>query len=111
MSDVGALGRALGAALCLAWALAAWPAEARAGDPALGAYLATECAACHQLDGKTSGAIPAIVGWPVDQFVATLEAFRSKQRDDEVMQNVASRLSDEDIAALAAYFGSLKPRD
>jgi cytochrome c553 len=37
--------------------------------------------------------------------------YRAKRRYNAIMQTIAARLSDEEIAALAAYFGSLKPLD
>lgn len=80
-----------------------------AGDPALGAYLSSECVACHQASGVQVGGVPAIVGWPHEQFVAVMKSYRDGHRDNPVMHNVASRLTDEDIAALAAHFGALKP--
>ena len=56
-----------------------------------------------------SGGIPAIVGLPADQFVALMGAYKDKHRDNQVMQTIAGRLSQEEIAALAAYYDSLKP--
>lgn len=96
---------AIGAAM-IAFATAA---EAQAGDRALGEYLASECTTCHQISGHRDGRIPAIVGWPEDQFIAVVESYRDKHRDNPIMQTIASRLSNEEVAALAAYFGSLKP--
>jgi len=80
-----------------------------AGDRALGEYLSSECTSCHQSSGKQVGGIPAIVGHPAEQFVALMNAYRERQRDNQVMQAVATRLSSEEIAALAAYYESLKP--
>lgn len=88
--------------------LACAPANA-AGDRALGEYLSSECTSCHQSSGKQVGGIPAIVGHPAEQFVALMNAYRERQRDNQVMQAVAARLSSEEIAALAAYYESLKP--
>ncbi|KPF72750.1 hypothetical protein IP69_02450 [Bosea sp. AAP35] len=81
-----------------------------AGDIGLGQYLAAECVSCHQPSGPRDADIPPIVGWPEDQFVAVLSAFGRKQRDGQVMQAVAARLSREEMAALAAYFGALTPQ-
>jgi cytochrome c len=36
-----------------------------------------------------------------------MQDYRQKKRDNPIMQTVADRLSPEEIAALAAYFGSL----
>ena len=77
------------------------------GDSEYGEYLASECLTCHQSSGSDNG-IPAIHGLEKEKFVTALHAFRAKYRDNSVMQLVAGRLSDEEIAALAAYFGELK---
>lgn len=81
---------------------------AHAADRALGEYLSSECVTCHQLSGHFDG-IPPIVGWPASAFVEVMDEYRHKKRDNPVMQTIAGRLSAEELAALAAYFGSLKP--
>ena len=80
------------------------------GDKALGEYLSSECVACHQITGRHQG-IPPIVGWPSATFIAIIGEYRAKKRDSPTMQTIAVRLSDEEVAALAAYFGSLQPVD
>lgn len=91
-------------------ALAASPfAAVAAGDVALGEYLSATCVTCHQKSGASAGGVPPIVGWPADQFVAVMSAYRSKERENEVMRSLAMGLSMDDIAALAAYFEGLKP--
>lgn len=83
------------------------PAAMAAGDRALGEYLSTTCVACHRLDGKSADGIPPITGWPNDQFVAVLKAYKDKTREHQIMNSLASGLSDADMDALAEYFGSL----
>jgi cytochrome c553 len=78
------------------------------GDRALGQYLASECVTCHQLSGRFDG-IPPIVGWPEESFVEIMNDYKSKKRNHAVMQTIAARLSPDEIAALAAYFGSVAP--
>ncbi|MCE2483764.1 MAG: c-type cytochrome, partial [Alphaproteobacteria bacterium] len=73
------------------------------GDPEYGAYLAGECTTCHRPGGGEAG-IPSITGWPHDDFVIALHAYRRGKRVHPAMQLVAGRLSDEEIAALAAHF-------
>jgi len=80
--------------------------SAKAGDKAWGEYLAGECAACHQLSGRYDG-IPPVVGWPDSTFIEVMNEYRAGKRANAVMQTIAARLSDEEIAALAAYFGSI----
>ncbi|MEL7256261.1 MAG: c-type cytochrome [Pseudomonadota bacterium] len=77
------------------------------GDPEYGAYLSGECTTCHQASGGDKG-IPSIVLWPEEDFVIAMHAYKQKQRKHPVMQMVAGRLGDEEIAALAAYFGQLE---
>jgi cytochrome c553 len=76
------------------------------GNKAYGEYLSNECVTCHQLSGNSPG-IPTIVGLPEASIILSLQEYRDKKRINEVMQNIASRLGDKEIAALAAYFGSL----
>lgn len=91
-------------ACLLACLLASQPAGA--SDIAFGEYLAGECVTCHQRSGKASG-IPAITGWPRESFVAVMNSYKSRERDNVVMQTIAGRLSAEETSALAAYFESL----
>ena len=77
------------------------------GDRALGQYLSSECVTCHQLSGQFDG-IPPIIGWPDEAFVQIMNEYRNKERQNPVMQTIAGRLSPEEIAALATYFGGLK---
>ncbi len=73
------------------------------GDRAWGEYLASECKTCHQADGSADG-IPSITYWPEEDFVIAMHAYKRQIRPNPVMQMMAGRLSDEEIAALAAYF-------
>jgi len=80
------------------------------GDVALGEYLSGQCTTCHQLSGKDKG-IPSIVGWDEASFAAVMGSYKNKERENKVMQNIATSLNDEDVAALAAYFATLKPKE
>lgn len=73
------------------------------GDHEYGEYLSSECKTCHQEDGTDEG-IPSITQWPEEDFVVAMHAYKQKLRPHPVMQMMASRLSAEEIAALAAYF-------
>ena len=77
------------------------------GDPEYGEYLSGECVTCHKADGADEG-IPSITGWDAAAFFYTLAAYRDGDREHEAMRLVASRLTDEEIAGLAAYFGRLE---
>ena len=44
---------------------------------------------------------------PNKDFIAIINMYRKKERSNKVMQLVASRLTDEQIASLALYFSKL----
>jgi cytochrome c553 len=71
-----------------------------------GRHLSGECSACHRVDGTDNG-IPSITGWDSDEFVATLIFYRNGERNNPAMVSVAQSLDDDQMAALAAYYGSL----
>jgi cytochrome c len=77
------------------------------GDPEYGEYLSSECVSCHRADGSAEG-IPSITRWPEQDFVVAMHAYKEKLRPHPVMQMMAGRLSNEEIAALAAYFRDLE---
>lgn len=76
------------------------------GDPEYGEYLSGECVTCHKLDGSDEG-IASIIKWPKENFIDALYQYKTGIRKNLVMQNVTKRLGDEEMAALAAYFGAL----
>jgi cytochrome c553 len=76
------------------------------GDRELGEYLSSECVTCHQLSGKFDG-IPSIVARPEEELIQALTEYREKVRENAVMRSIAIKFTDEEIAALASYFGSI----
>ncbi|MGI9403821.1 MAG: c-type cytochrome [Hyphomicrobium sp.] len=94
-------------ALAAAFAVAAGDLEEL---KAYGRHLAGECMSCHRIDGAPS-VIPSIFGKPQEEFIALLTAYREGRKTNPVMVSVAKSLDDEQMAALAAYFGSLPAGD
>jgi cytochrome c553 len=76
------------------------------GDRELGEYLSSECVTCHQISGKFDG-IPSIVARPEQDLIRALTEYREKIRENAVMRSIAIKFTDEEIAALASYFGSI----
>jgi cytochrome c553 len=83
---------------------------ANAADKELGKHLSSECLSCHQLSGRVVGGVPGIVGIDQLSFTAMMDSYRKKERPNAVMQSIAAKFSDEEIAALSAYFESVKPK-
>lgn len=96
--------------LCMVWAVLLIGTPVRAGDVAYGEYLSSQCVTCHQTTGADAG-IPPIVGWDEEAFAAVMLSYKAKERTHPVMQMIAGGLDSEQIAALAAFFATLRPQE
>jgi len=74
-----------------------------------GEYLSGECTTCHQIDGTATEGIPPIIGLDPEVFVEVMMTFKNGERDNEAMVSVVKNLDDEQLKALAVYFGSIEP--
>jgi cytochrome c553 len=79
-----------------------------AGDPAAGKAKAGACAGCHGANGEGKGSYPALTGKSQAELATALEEYKSGKRSNAMMHSFAAKLSDDDIANLAAYYASLK---
>ena len=94
MRDV-VMKKALGLSIVLIFAPAAQAADVEAGK----AKAASVCAACHGTNGvSVSDTIP--------NLAAQLKALKDGTRKNPVMNAIASQLSPEDMANVAAYFAA-----
>ena len=95
-------------AALLAAGLAIGCGAARA-DAKAGRDKSRACATCHgQLGLSTVPNAPNLAGQPEIYLAEQLKAYRSGKRVHEVMGVIAKPLSDDDIADLADWYGSLK---
>jgi len=72
------------------------------------------CSVCHGRGGTTSSDLfPQLAGEPAPYLVNQIKGFRDKTRADEnakrFMWGISSRLTDDDIQQLAAYYESQSP--
>lgn len=82
---------------------------AHAADAKAGRKKAQMCAACHGIDGISKIPVaPNIAGSPAMYIEKQMKAFRSGERQDEIMSVVAKPLSDSDISDLAAWYSGLE---
>jgi cytochrome c553 len=80
-----------------------------AGDPAAGKRKAMQCQTCHGLDGLSKlPEAPNLAGQPVVYLVKSLDEFRKGIRKNDMMSIVVQQLSDQDVADLAAFYGSIE---
>ena len=83
------------------------PAQA-GGDAAAGKAKAGTCAGCHGAHGEGKKPNPPLAGMAEDKFVQAMSDYKSGKRANAMMKNFSSKLSDADVANLAAYYASLK---
>ncbi len=72
---------------------------------------ALPCAACHGVAGAGNASIgaPALAGRPVGEITGDLAAMARGQGGNALMQRIARALSPAEAAAVANYFGGMKP--
>jgi cytochrome c553 len=86
-------------------------APAPAADLEAGRRKAEPCVSCHGAGGNaTIPGTPSLAGQPAWFTHWALIKFRDGRRKDPQMSPIATSLSDEDMADLAAYYASLPPR-
>ena len=72
-----------------------------------GQHLSGECVTCHNSTGLSQG-IPKITGMKTSVFIKKILAYKTKQKDNAVMQMVTDRLGEEEINSLALYLSKTK---
>lgn len=86
-------------------------AAAPAGNAEAGRNKASMCIGCHEIPGYKASfpnvyEVPMIVGQSSKYIEASLQAYRKGDRSHPTMRAIAGSLSDQDIADLAALYGS-----
>lgn len=90
-------------------AIAQTAAPLKPGDATAGQAKAAVCGACHGLDGNSSDPqYPKLAGQQASYIVRQLELFKSGQRQNPIMLGMATPLSPQDMADIAAYFAKQK---
>jgi cytochrome c553 len=87
------------------------PALFAAGNVEAGRQKAATCVVCHGPDGNSNNPTwPNLAGQHAEYIRKQLEDYRSGHRRNDQMAPLVMSLSDQDIADLAVYYASLKPR-
>ncbi|HEU4459600.1 MAG TPA: c-type cytochrome [Methylibium sp.] len=97
-------------AALLALAALAVPAAAQDAKALATRSLAATCANCHGTDGKAvpGESMARLAGLDAAYFTEQMKAFRDGRRPATVMHQLTKGYSEEQIAALAAYFAAQK---
>lgn len=101
------------AVLGVAFAATAAAAEGNAqpgGNAQAGRQKASMCMGCHGIEGYRITFpevyhVPKIGGQHPAYIVKALQGYRSGARSNQTMRAIATSLSDQDMADLAAYYG------
>jgi len=99
------------AGLCAVLAFVAAPLLAQ-GDPAAGKNKTSMCAGCHGIPGFRAAypetyQVPKLGGQNAGYIVAALKAYKAGERNHETMKAIASSLTEQDMADLAAYYADV----
>jgi cytochrome c553 len=80
-------------------------AEPTAGSAEEGQAKSTTCVACHGVDGNSvNPEWPSIAGQHASYIFKQLQAFKSGERQNPLMSPIATTLSEDDMADLAAFY-------
>jgi cytochrome c553 len=91
-------------------ALAAGPALALDGNPSAGGTKAAECFQCHASDGNSSKpANPKLAGQGAEYIYKQLMEFKSGERVNNIMNEQAAALSEQDMKDIALYYEAQTP--
>jgi sulfide dehydrogenase cytochrome subunit len=85
------------------WSGAAWaagPADAPAG--------AAACSGCHPAAQRVDTTVPRLIGRNPADIVTAMQAFKSGQLPSTVMDRISKGFSDDEIKAIAAWYGAQK---
>jgi cytochrome c553 len=90
--------------------LPAAAADAVQGSVEAGATKAAVCTACHGVNGNsTNPEWPNLAGQNAVYLREQLEMFKTKKRNNPVMQPIVDPMTEQDFADVAAYFATQTP--
>jgi sulfide dehydrogenase cytochrome subunit len=89
------------AALVVAAAMSAARAETQTPPPG-----ASSCSGCHAAKKTLDTLVPRLIGRSPADIEAAMMAFRSGEPPSLVMQRIAKGFSDDEIKAIAAWYGA-----
>lgn len=92
-------------ALIIAGAASAYAA----GDASAGAKKVFQCQGCHGMKGYRNAFpdvydVPKLGGQYAEYLVRSLQAYKKGERSHPTMRSVATPLTDQDMADIAAYY-------
>ncbi len=71
-------------------------------------YLAANCANCHGTNGVGAQLMPSLAGLNKEYLIEQMQAFKTGKRAASIMHQLSKGYSDEQIAAVSAFFEQQK---
>jgi len=81
------------------------PLAATAADAPPGA---SSCSGCHPASRSVDTSVKRLIGGNPADIVAAMQAYRSGQRAGTVMDRIAKGFTDDEIKAIANWYGAQK---
>ncbi|HLH95537.1 MAG TPA: cytochrome C [Xanthobacteraceae bacterium] len=81
------------------------PAVASVGIPPPGA---SSCSGCHPVSASVDTPVQRLVGRNPNEIVAAMKAFRSGDKPATIMDRIAKGFTDDEIKAIAEWYGAQK---
>jgi cytochrome c553 len=69
---------------------------------------ASACSGCHANRPATAMSVPSLKGRDAAQIAAAMQEFRAGRRPATVMDRIAKGFTEDEIRAIAAWYGSQK---
>ena len=69
---------------------------------------ASSCSGCHAARKTVDTPVPRLAGRNPADIEAAMTVFRSGERPSLVMQRIAKGFSDDEVKAIAAWYGALR---
>ncbi len=82
--------------------------QAALAGGASGQAIGFTCNGCHGFDGMSKGAAPSIKGLPASYLDSAMKDFKADKRPATIMNRIAKGYTDDEIAAMAQYYASMK---
>jgi sulfide dehydrogenase cytochrome subunit len=69
---------------------------------------AAACSGCHAASAAVATAVPRLTGRAPAELVAAMQAFKTGAKPATVMDRIAKGFSDEELKAIADWYGAQK---
>src|SRR5262245_55936345 len=69
---------------------------------------ALSCSGCHASAPAADSMVPRLIGRKPEDIVAAMQAFKTGQLPSTVMERIAKGFSEDEVKAIAAWYGAQK---